>query len=898
MAIYHFSGSVISRSQGRSAVACAAYRCAERLMDERYGKTHNYTHKQDVAYTEILLPENAPDFLRDRERLWNAVEACEKRKDAQLAREFNFALPRELTLEQNIALAREFVHQAFVSQGMVADLAIHNDKLPDGQYQPHAHVMLTLREVTPNGFGQKVRAWNAKEYLWVWREAWASMANQHLLLHGHDLKIDHRSLKEQGIDLEPQHKIGALAARTRLVRLEDHQRIARENGEKILDNPLIALDAMTRQQSTFTHQDLARFVNRHTVDSEQFQQVYDKVKGHDQLVYLGEDEHHRERFTTKVMLAVETQMLDHAAVLSKREKQGILDTVKTHLMSKQLTGEQRLAFEHITASGDLKCVIGYAGTGKSYLLGAAREAWEKAGYRVLGTTLSGIAAENLAGSSGIESRTLASRFYYWDRGEQLLNSRDVLVIDEAGMIGSRQMAQVLAHAEKHGAKIILMGDPEQLQAIEAGAAFRGVSERTGYVALTDIRRQRQDWQQEATRELATGKTEQALARYDQHQHVHAFETQMAAQQGLISLWNDARLSDSSQTQIMLAYTRKEVRELNDRARHLRREQGELGQDHGVSTARGERSLAEHDRIYFLKNDRSLGVMNGTLGTIEAIRGREITVSLDRDDSRPDNALRTVRIHLDQYNHIDHGYAATVHKAQGVTVDRSYLLASPYLDRHATYVAVTRHRESADIFYSREVFAHEGELVRTLSRERAKDMTVDYGPHEKAFAQHRGIEQASWYPEQDLGIQPPLEKAIEQTQESRYEQLLQQGAKAYGRSQARQVSGQRADFSQFKAQFEAQYPDQAKALQDAVRPRHERLALEAEKHIQQLEEAIVQSPLPRRAREQLEKYALDLSKQKEVMGYLNQYNPTLTQKIQGLAKSYELSLDRDRGGRSL
>src|SRR5262249_15035738 len=147
----------------------------------------------------------------------------------------------------------------------------------------------------------------------------------------------------------------------------------------------------------------------------------------------------------------------------------------------------------------------------------------------------------------------------------LLTRKDILVIDEAGMVGSRQMRQVLAQAEKQGAKVVLVGDPEQLQAIEAGASFRAISERAGYIELTDIRRQREAWQKEATREFATGQTEQALSRYREHHHVHAFETQALAQQGLISLWNDARLSDTSQTQIMLAYTRQEVRELNEMA---------------------------------------------------------------------------------------------------------------------------------------------------------------------------------------------------------------------------------------------------------------------------------------------------------------------------------------------
>ena len=145
------------------------------------------------------------------------------------------------------------------------------------------------------------------------------------------------------------------------------------------------------------------------------------------------------------------------------------------MSQKSLTPEQKTAFDHLVGHGDLKCVVGFAGTGKSYLLGAAREAWEAKGYAVRGVTLSGIAAENLEDSSGIESRTFASRSYYWDKGEQPLTNKDVLVVDEAGMLSSRQMARLLDEAEAGGAKVVLVGDPQQLQAIEAGAAFQGDS---------------------------------------------------------------------------------------------------------------------------------------------------------------------------------------------------------------------------------------------------------------------------------------------------------------------------------------------------------------------------------------------------------------------------------------
>lgn len=895
MAIYHFSGTVISRSQGRSAVACAAYRSAERLHDEKYDKNHDYTKKQDVAHTEILLPDHAPAWMGEREKLWNAVEAHEKRKDAQLAREFNFALPRELTLEQNIALAKAFAQQTFVSKGMVADLCIHNDKMPDGQLQPHAHIMLTLREVTPEGFGQKVREWNAKENLVHWREAWAEVANRHLFLHGHDQRIDHRTLRAQAIDLEPQHKIGAAVARERLARLEDHQRIARENGEKLLADPTIALQAMTRQQSTFTHQDLARFVNRHTVDAAQFQAVYDTIKGHEQLVFLGHDAQQRERFTTRDLLAIETAMLERAELLSVRNSHRVSEANQWQALGgRSLSPEQQAALAHLLSEGDLKNVVGYAGSGKSYLLGAAKEAWERQGYRVQGVALSGIAAENLEAGSGIESRTIASRCYYWDQGEQLLTSRDVLVVDEAGMIGSRQLNRLLEEAERRQAKIVLVGDPYQLQAIEAGAAFRALSERSPTVTLTDIRRQALAWQRQATVELAIGKTAAAIARYAGHDHVHAFETQAAAKQGLVELWNDARLSQPEKTQLMLTYVREDVRELNQLARQCRREQGELGTDCSLVTEGGKRDFAEQDRIYFLKNDRDLGVKNGTLGTIQRIQGHMLVVQLDKPDS-PAEKARTVTFSTDRYNHLDHGYAATIHKSQGVTVDRSYVLASRYMDGHAAYVGMSRHRESTDVFYGRDEFANARALAQSLGRKRSKDITLDYGSD---FAEQRGFKKAVQVTEHKR--EPSLvsaQKSLEQRPDH-YEQLMQQAVKHYARLENPQKMPARSDFKDFKTQFEAKHPEQARALQEAVRPRHERLALEAEKHLHLLEKSIEQSRIPRTDREQLEKYAARVAKQPEVMAYLKQHNPDLTKKIEGLAKSHTLNRDRDIGGRSL
>jgi ATP-dependent exoDNAse (exonuclease V) alpha subunit len=212
MAIYHFSAKVISRANGSSAVASAAYRAAERLHDDRLGRDHDFSNKAGVVHSEIMLPEGAPERLNDRATLWNEVEAGEKRKDAQLAREVEFSIPREMNQAQGVALARDLSKSSSSTRhGRGPQCALGHGQ--GRQPKPHAHVMLSMREVGPEGFGQKVRDWNSTALLQEWREAWADHVNERLAELDIDARIDHRTLEAQGIELEPQHKIGPAASR-------------------------------------------------------------------------------------------------------------------------------------------------------------------------------------------------------------------------------------------------------------------------------------------------------------------------------------------------------------------------------------------------------------------------------------------------------------------------------------------------------------------------------------------------------------------------------------------------------------------------------------------------------------------------------------------------------------
>jgi Ti-type conjugative transfer relaxase TraA len=731
VAIYHLSAKIVSREKGQSVIASAAYRSAEHLYDERVGQSFDYTRKQGVEHSEILAPEGAPEWVHNRQQLWNEVERAERRKDSQLAREIEIALPVELTKDQQIALMRDFAQRAFVAKGMVVDFSLHLDN----PQNPHAHLLLTTRDLIAEGFGLKRRDWNAKAELLEWRQQWAEIGNEHLARAGLDLYIDHRSLEAQAIYLVASRKLGLSAERQKepnlprnqLERVAEQREIAAENGRRILEEPRLALRALTHTQATFTERDLARFLHSRTEGAEQFQSAYLKVSTSPDLMPLGVDDRGQTRWTTREMVELERSMLERAERLAAGREHTVSAEYQSQVLTDgRLSAQQREALEHVTGPSDLSVLVGVAGAGKSTMLEAARRAWEGAGYTVKGAALAGIAAENLESSSGITSRTLASWELSWSKGYDLLGKGDVLVIDEAGLVGTRQLAGVLERAESAGAKVVLVGDPEQLQAIEAGGAFRGIAAQTGMAELTEVRRQKIAWQKEATQWLAAGRTVEALTAYERDQQVRVAPTREAAREALLAAWQGAGEGHPRDSRLMLAYTRADVHSLNTRARELRRAAGELGAGEMIETSRGAREFSAGDRLYFLRNERSLEVKNGSLGTVEKIRDGVLQVRLDGEDER--------RVVVDPrfYSDLEHGYAATVHKTQGTTVDRTYVLATPHFDRHSTYVALSRHREAATLFYGQDDFhagwrehSVEDNFKAALSRARPKELAHDF-----------------------------------------------------------------------------------------------------------------------------------------------------------------------------
>ncbi|RYF06267.1 MAG: hypothetical protein EOO40_09330, partial [Deltaproteobacteria bacterium] len=250
------------------------------------------------------------------------------------------------------------------------------------------------------------------------------------------------------------------------------------------------------------------------------------------------------------------------------------------------------------------------------------------------------------------------------------------------------------------------------------------SKAVGHFAMVNIQRQQDSRDRQASVDLAQGRVAEALVHYRSTGAVLAHADQGSVVNAMVAAWDTARQGHADGSSIMLAYRKVDVNALNDAARARRQAAGELGTPHVLQTAQGKRTFAVGDRLYFLRNERGLGVKNGTLGTITGVQGSSLQVRVDATSAA--DTGREVAFDTRDYAHIDHGYAATVHKAQGVTVDRAYVMASPHFDRHTSYVALTRHRGSVQLHYSREDFKSPGALSARLSRTQTKDMALDYG----------------------------------------------------------------------------------------------------------------------------------------------------------------------------
>ncbi|MFO3141582.1 Ti-type conjugative transfer relaxase TraA [Legionella pneumophila serogroup 1] len=709
--------SIHTRSKGHSAVAAAAYRSGAQLYDDRIGRTYDFSKRADVVFSEILLPEGANDLFLDRNHLWNEIERVENRSNSQLCKDFVLALPRELSLVQQIELAKRFARTYFVEKGLPADMAIHDH----GDGNPHAHILIPTRRLESNRFSKyKARDLNpvfAKGFVVeqdYWGEQWREMQNDFFIENSLDLQVDANHLiseRHRGKHHNPNaHYL-----------LEENQLIQQARMEITRDNIDFVIDHLSTQYSVFTRRDVERllFKTFQASDSPQeYLQFVERVLGHHDLVALGDNNKGQPSFTTRTHFMQEAQLLHDIEAMMISQKHVVHQPIDKFAQQYRLSEEQQEAFRYITQSPDISMVIGRPGTGKSYLLKPVNEYYTQAGMEVIGAALSGKVAKTLQVETGITSSTIKSLSYRLANNMLQLSDKHILIIDEAGMVDFASMAYLIKEAHKAGSKVVLIGDPGQLKPIQKGEIFRGIAARTSYMELENIKRQQDLGDRQASLDLAKGDIDKAIQHYHDKGAITIADTKLQAIEQVVADWKQDLETTNIADTIMLSYTRKAVNHLNDQAREALIAENKIGEENIVYQGL-ERSLkiSTGERLLFRENNNVLGVRNGDTATVKEINVQQMKIQLDSGE------LLTIP---KEYKALDYAYALTVHKSQGMTAKKvRVLIDSKYWDRNLSFVAMTRHKEQLNIYADKENHSTEQTLKQTLSRSSTKDNVIDW-----------------------------------------------------------------------------------------------------------------------------------------------------------------------------
>ncbi|MEP1522966.1 AAA family ATPase [Ascidiaceihabitans sp.] len=635
-------------------------------LQTKLGDQEHLPSVEDVVPTLAELPRtNTPDTAQE----------FQDRRTALVARQ------RE---ERGVLLERQEARR-------IAAQKARRDTLPKG-------VRAIFWKVTGK-FQERVRAFEEE----VTAAKQRDRAEQQRLIEQHlaERRALDRDAQHLGLSKRFRHARG-LDPRQRLDLPADDQPLSKA---ELLRDPALILGVVSQTKADFNRTDILRALAKKIEDPLALGQAADTAMRSEELIVTKAG--NAPRHTTKDYRRTEDQLREFTQVQAASRGVAVSDAHVKAAMQMQdramqrefggkLSDEQRTALRHVLDGSQLASVVGLAGAGKSTMLATANDAWTRQGIKVHGAALAGKAADGLQDASSIPSRTLASLELSWKNGFDPIAAGDVLVVDEAGMIGTRQMARVASKLNDIGAKLVLVGDPDQLQPIEAGTPFRDVVRNVGAAHLTEIHRQREDWQKQASRDLAEGRIETAVQSYRDKDAVAHCDTGDAAIEALVAAYTmDTEAEGAAQSRMAFAHRRKDVHALNQSIRAALRDRDDPQPETLFQTETGKRAFATGDRLVFGRNDRDLGVKNGMLGTVEEAEEGRITVALDGVSNRK------VKIDPQSYRHFDHGYAVTIHKSQGATVDQAYVLASRTMDKHLAYVAMTRHRYEMRLFVNGE-----------------------------------------------------------------------------------------------------------------------------------------------------------------------------------------------------
>ena len=523
MAIAFARCAYVSRSSGGNACRKAAYTSRSPIACERTGETFAFPGHAAPAWHEVLLPAGADEAFLDQAVLWNEAERCERRKDSQVAKEMVLALPddAQVSVADRIELTRRFVQENFVSKGVAVQVDVHAPEA--GGHNWHAHLLITTRRFRDDGQGLASRKaldldpvvrGHHKTVVEgdVWGEVWRDTQNTFFAEKGYDLQVDLPGILAQ------EH-LGPVR-----MRYHQNREVARAltltTANRLLaQKPMAILEALTRQGSLFTEKDLTRFLAKHG-DATLQSNLKEAVLSHLSVLPLY-DPQTGERtpfFTTQEARAEDRKLLRFAEALATRSVSGLSEAaIRTGSDGRSFSEEQGAVYRRCVGDGpQLRLIQGRAGVGKSYVLGAIRDAYEAEGFRVMGLAPTHKVAGDLKDSGFSHTQTCHGFLFAQRRRPEALPTRTLMVVDEAGLMGSALSIELFHQAKQQGARLILVGDDRQLGAVGRSGAFGFLAEQLGAFALTEVRRQQISWQRQVSEALSQGYVKDAVGLLKAH----------------------------------------------------------------------------------------------------------------------------------------------------------------------------------------------------------------------------------------------------------------------------------------------------------------------------------------------------------------------------------------------
>ncbi len=726
MAIGFIRMEFVKRSEGKCVCAKSAYNSRSKVVFEgnefNQKKTYDWSRLEKPIYHEVLLPAHVNSKFKSAELLWNEVEKSENRSNSQLALDVVFALPDDACIsdDDRMYLARLIVQKLFIDYGLAAQIDIHK---PDGGHNWHVHALLTTRRFSECGMflGEK-----ARDLMPVVRNG-KVISGRNLVQEITD--IQNQFFEERGLSLRvdpkgtvPQKHLGPVRMRARAFALIAENNLMVEINKEESLNPEKILKRITENKSVFSIDDIENFFAKH-VDASLIPQVREEFWKHHEIETLLDKNTSVEsgKYTTKNIYREESQILRISERIYEREALTMKKGEKQESYN-GLNAEQKAAYENVVNGQRLSLIEGHAGTGKSYLLTAFKDAYASSGYTVRSFGPDNATADVLKEKGFSDSENIYKFLFSYKKSQREISAgKEVWILDEAGKLGNSPLLEMLKLAEKYKVQLVLSGCSAQLASVERGGMFKVLTERYGASHLEDIQRQQDLHQREIAKKLAKGEMSLAIDAIVKTGGLRWTATREEAIEELIKKWASDRTIIPGASNLIIAHTNAEVRLLNEMVRVHLRENGEIGEkEFKCETPYGKIYVSTGDKIEFRMNDSSLGVTNHMKGILVKADEKKFTVAIEKEGK-----TKEISFNPSEYSHFQLGYATTFYSSQGKTVDRGYVLLSPYLNKELFYVGLTRHVKEVNLYVSKTDYNSLSALKWKAFRSGSKETSLSY-----------------------------------------------------------------------------------------------------------------------------------------------------------------------------